>query len=708
MANYDPTLHGHGFDTRQPLLQLLFNEQKADLTAADLAEVKLSAAEIRVIVSGIETLQLDSDFGPLDAKKPFLPFGPQPVRGAQFHVGYPEAFGKQLESFSLQIQWQDAPVSFSSIYNKTAYTVSSNADFTAKLRARLAGQGEKSYEVELFETNASSERTIAVPPPTHPWTVASLKPGKVQRALSLKGQKSGWALRQVQVMPLLTPLHWYYPALLRGSVAAPQLRNGGVTLRLVNDFKHKQYPELYTAAVLVAAGGAALDLPNEPYSPVIETLRLSYTATSGRLDFSDSAGHSAPGEQLAFFQVDPFGQRRDHPFLRRQLPFVSRPSVPLFAEHEHEGEFFIGISGVPAGRNLSLLLQVAEGSGDPDLLRPPVEWSLLADNHWRPLTAEELLADGSDGLVKSGVLRLALPPDASDRNTLLPAGSYWLRAAVKEHSAALCRLLAVAPNAVLARFADAGNDPQRLRQPLAAGRLAKLAVPVPGIQKVSQPYASFGGQMEEDESAFRVRVSERLRHKQRAVTPWDVERLVLQQFPRLYKVRCLSHTAPDSCEAPGHLTLVVIPDLRNRNAVDPLQPRADLATLEAVRRFLAAHCGPRVQVHVENPRYRPVLLDFKVRFQPGLDFGHYRKELERELVAFLSPWAFDAGAGIHFGGRIHKTVIIHFLEQRNYVDYLTDVRLFLDGDLRTDLPAAQVDTPRGILVSAPGHRIDRA
>jgi YD repeat-containing protein len=59
------------------------------------------------------------------------------------------------------------------------------------------------------------------------------------------------------------------------------------------------------------------------------------------------------------------------------------------------------------------------------------------------------------------------------------------------------------------------------------------------------PYDSFGGRVAEDDSTFYTRVSERLRHKDRAITLFDYERLVLEEFPEIYKVRCLNHTVVD-------------------------------------------------------------------------------------------------------------------------------------------------------------------
>lgn len=705
VVDYDAELHGHNFDARAPLLQLLLNQQKSGFGYQELQAVRISEVEIKVTVEGFSSLELESDFGKLDPAKPFLPFGPQAKQGATFYVGSKEAFNKNLEKFSLKLKWLNAPVKFSETYDADGedYSISNNSEFTARLTSKINGQ-KKVSTVKLFDdNNAQTEQTIAEPP-SGSLSVSVFPRPPLKQAQTVSLQQTSWALRQVQSLQLISPIHWFYPALSLFQPSAARLREGFVSLRLTRSFLHQDYTELYTKRV-VAAAGTTPDLPNEPYTPTLESLSLSYSATSGKLDLSANSADGMLDDRLAFFQIAPFGQRRDHSYLRNQLSFLAAKSVPLLPEYPNEGEFYLGFSGIEPGCNLSVLFQIAEGSGEPDLTKPEVKWSVLSDNHWRELAADELLSDGTNGLLTSGVIGFKLPEPATCRNSLLPSGSYWLRAAVAQNSAAICNLIDVQPNAVLAQFKDQGNDPERLRLPLAAKSIAKLVVPVAGIKSVSQPYASFGGRMAEDDESFRVRVSERLRHKQRALSPWDVERLVLQQFPEIYKAKCLTHTAPDCCEAPGHLTLLVIPSLQNRNAVDPLRPRADLDTLDRVKTYLEGLTGPTATVHTANPLYQPIKVAFKVQFRQQLDFGFYRQLLNEEIITFLSPWAFAAGSEINFGGRLHKTVILHHIEQLDYVDYLSEFKLYQGDNLTDDLGEARTTDPRAILVSAAQHDI---
>jgi len=101
--------------------------------------------------------------------------------------------------------------------------------------------------------------------------------------------------------------------------------------------------------------------------------------------------------------------------------------------------------------------------------------------------------------------------------------------------------------------------------------------------------------------------------------------------------------------------------------------------------------------------------------------------LNEELKKFLSPWAFEEGEDIIFGGKVYKSSILAFIEKRPYVEYVTDLKLYhlnkgaaigemcieVDlivrsneiGDEVSYLGYAEASTARSILVSAPEHLI---
>jgi hypothetical protein len=95
----------------------------------------------------------------------------------------------------------------------------------------------------------------------------------------------------------------------------------------------------------------------------------------------------------------------------------------------------------------------------------------------------------------------------------------------------------------------------------------------------------------------------------------------------------------------------------------------------------------------------------RVRLRDGLDETFHLNLLRQEITEFLSPWAFRAEARPEFNGKVHKSVLVNFIEERRYVDYVTDVELFrrLPDSLVEEAFGETVVGSRAIsiLVSAP-------
>ena len=151
------------------------------------------------------------------------------------------------------------------------------------------------------------------------------------------------------------------------------------------------------------------------------------------------------------------------------------------------------------------------------------------------------------------------------------------------------------------------------------------------------------------------------------------------------------------------------PNIKNNNAVNVLEPRNSLNTLEEIEDYLATVAPRYVDIHVVNPIYEKIHLDFSVKFHPGYDVGFYLEKLEEGITKYLSPWAFDEGAEISFNNSIHKYAIMNFVEEQVYVDYVFNFKLFYtpaDSDTAILTSRVEPEDPRVILVSGNAHFID--
>ena len=276
----------------------------------------------------------------------------------------------------------------------------------------------------------------------------------------------------------------------------------------------------------------------------------------------------------------------------------------------------------------------------------------------------------------------------------------------------VCDIVRIHPHAALAVFDNDGNAPEHLAVPLAAESIKETLTPTAGVARIRQPYTSFGGKTPEQPADFNVRVSERLRHKRRALTSWDYERLVLEKFPQIYKVKCLPASPGAHPRDLGRIVLVVIPDIRNRLPFNPFEPKVPADQIRDIEAFLRDKTPPFAIVEVRNAHYVPVKVRCGVRFLPGRDEGYCRQRLMDELNRFLSPWAYDEGADIVIGGSLYANSIINFIDQRDYVDFVAGFKLFTGADENyVQEPAeggyrASTNRPDGVLVASRQHRFD--
>lgn len=676
---YASKTHGYTLETSLPVLLIkLRHQDQVNYLYPKLQEAVVQKMDLTVQVTGLKTLAVANDFGPVDPSKPFQPFGPQPVKKSALVIGSKEIFQKTLTKASVGVTFLTEPAPY-----KNTPAVRVNVHF-----------------LQAGEWKPSGMAAVGVGA-----TTIDLTQGLDFATLDQPDASSN-------------------------AFYGTSSRHGFLRLSIDNDFGQLTYQQELSNFLLDQAKNPQPKYPAPapeapPAIPVISEISFSYTA-SQVIALNSSKPALFSERKARFYHLAPFGQAEQHPFLKTETkaPDTAIYLVPPLkhlntADDQlpqgyavlHEAELYVGLTGLLPPQNLSLLFQVADGTADP-LAQKPVphlHWSYLRDNEWIEFS-KDAVEDPTQGLIHSGIVTLAVPRAATATNTLLPAGMHWVRLAVAEASATACRLLTVAAQALRATFADHDNDPDFPANGLASGTIRKLAQPQAAVKKVVQPFNAFGGRGQEDAGHFYTRVSERLRHKDRALALWDYEHLVLEAFPQIYQVKCLNHTHYEPKEgiykelAPGHVSLVTIPNQQFHQLRDPLRPYTSLGLLQEIADFLKKRQACFVKLHVKNPQFEEVRVSFKVRLYEGFDETFYTNKLKEAITRFLSPWAFPGGGSPSFGGKIYKSVLINFVEEQPYVDYVTDFQLFHHLTGTSDREEVAGSKAVSILVSVPAKK----
>ena len=702
-----------------PVVKVLLNPASVNnpFIYEALKGIRVNSVKIEVDVQEVRNIIVQNDNGVLDASKPFQPFGSRPQITSSFYIGSQEIFRKNLTEISVNLTWKGLPAGstgFNDYYQSYLPVINdlSKRRTNQNFKAQVDILDGKSWKPLLPWTSNAARLFDDEPLVVTQASVSGGLFGFIPFILPFLGRKLV-PFRQISVSGNAV-LNTF-----KGNPELPELESysvnstsGFLRLQLQNiDFGHGDYQNSYAVRAINAATNKTpgFPLPNEPYTPTISEISVNYSA-SDEVNLVNNAVNktveSFQTKSVSYYHVEPFGIREIHPYLFRETAVSNL--LPTFND---EGTLYIGISDFTAPGTLSVLFKVAEGSSDPNLPVQPVKWSILSNNEWSVLPANKIISDSTMGLLTSGIIEFDLPKSMNADHTILPTGLVWLKAAVENDSTAICEMIEIHAQAITAVFQDTGNDPTHYDTALPAESITEFVNGIAGIAEISQPYASFGGRAVESDEAYYIRVSERLRHKNRAVMIWDYERLVLEEFPKVYKVKCMNHTrylAPNDIKEiiPGHVSLAVVANLRNHNSVNLLKPQSSLVLLERIKEFITQINPPGVELHVKNPIYEEIFVRFNVRFRAGVDPGYYSRLLNDEIKGFLAPWAYKP-LEISFGATIEASVILNFIEKRPYVDYITCFEMDQITPIETlqNIQLAKAYSGASILTSVEQHEI---
>lgn len=384
-----------------------------------------------------------------------------------------------------------------------------------------------------------------------------------------------------------------------------------------------------------------------------------------KLSASAEFSHS-DSEVFQLYHLHPFGVEE------------KKESITVLPMYERASYFLIGISDFRYGKSLSLHFEMLEGSGSQDLNHPKISWGAISGDRLIPLSHSEISKDSTLNLAQSGIIKFALQADKFVANTSLNSDLIWLAALCRADEAAVSHLIEVIPQAFTAIYQIPSDG---MVETVEFNTITKAEIPVTGVKKIVQPYRSAGGKMAEDKHSFITRSSEYLRHKGVSISIFDYERILLQQFPFLHLVKCIPHTNSTTEMAPGHVLVIVLPELNLNTVQNILQPKVSLGKRETIKNYLQKISSPFVKIEVKNPKYVEVLVKVNVTYKLpfAADKEHYNVILNQRIREYISPWLVTEDE-IVFNRESYRNAYINFIEELEFVDNITAFVILVNGE----------------------------
>jgi hypothetical protein len=663
---FDPAMHGPGPAVGRPALRCLI---KGDTGIYELLDgLVVESVDLSVDVTGVHTLVVQNPDGPLNVNQPMPVFGSQPQIGAAFYVGSAEVFGKRLTSLDLHLEWKAPPEDFLDHYR--GYLDVLGLLTSSSFQNLFTADFDVLYDRSFRNLGAY---TLFAPVSTTPKTVSAAE-SAIDSAFTGTEYLEQPDLEQPEAFTAGTR-SGFVRLLLTGPTRNDLSLNA--TTVPFEAFGHSAFSRRYANQAIAlsqwtsASPGPKPQLPSEPYTPVLKSLTLDYSAKAA---YSLDSVYSA----ASFLTVGPFGATRSG----------VRAPARVVPQVDGQAALYLGIDHMQPPANLSLLFQIDVGTaGSAQVLKPgATEWSYLAaGDSWQALASSAVLIDSTEGFQKPGLIAISVPREASLDHDSLRSGLVWLRALIERAPESASKTVDVKPNAALARFQPGTgltleDYEQHLVTGLPANTITRLVRRNANVPRVQQPNPSFDGRVHEGNPEYFRRNSERLRHRNRSVTAWDLERLVLEAFPEVFKVKCLPHTDATGSFKAGEAALVIVPNLRRTAAINSLEPRPSAVLLEEIEERVAELTSPFAKLHAIPPVFERLRVEANVVFYAGRDPGYYAGVLNEELKRYLSPWAYEDGEDILFGARIYRSDLLAFVEGRDYVDHVTGLKLYHSHD----------------------------
>ncbi|WP_157368869.1 baseplate J/gp47 family protein [Algicola sagamiensis] len=703
---------------------------------SDLVRPMFSSVLMNISAKKVPGLLIENDLGPLDASKPFEPFGPTPKLTSKFHFTHPELLVKDVSKVYLNFEWTGRPLSFDNFYKPYSFyryfslsqegyihtdglckpTVTEPNDITC---SELIPDKEKGETIKLpdnfeklFEHYCNClawpENQVDIHTSDHKEGLKEKQSIFTQYA-TLSGShhpddsyadnidQYGLSLLNDQQTMLMYCRYDQLSFEADGATEWPKYFSLTLTN---NDFGHADYPLVQQYISFVTANMAEPELIQvpEPYTPTLATVSIDYESTV------EVKANMTEQDHHAIQQIHPLG--------RRDVKETSEDSIALLPRFLDNGCLYIGIAGLETPSHIRLYFEMDPVDGSNTSDEVVIDWQYLYSGNWNFFgkgqsdgTKARITEDSTLNLLDSGIVDFEIPK-IDYQEHFIRDGRFWIKISLTDESlntavALYSRIRHIEAQGVMVELVDVDHDASHFEQPLAAQSIATMVPPDPRIQEIKQSYPSFSGRIQEQSRDLNIRSSERLRHKNRALTAWDYEHLVLAEFPEVYLTRCFreSDVLPQG-QVSDNVCLVVVPVNHNP---DVIQPKVPLYLKRRIQSYINRVSPPSVPVKIVDPVYEEVQFEITMSISSDYDIDSVLGQLTGAINAFLTPWSQrnlqQMGQAPQ---KVYFSEIAQLLEKHPAAEMIYDIKRLGDNEDRAYI---EPDRPSKILVPSAHHNI---
>lgn len=739
-----------GLKTEWPMLKILFESVPNPGTPP-----KVLSITIGVKVYEAKTFQLYNDFGELNTKNPFPPFGPIPVENANFIIGNNEILSKPIDKFIIGINWDKRPSDFGTYYkqyNDFIKPVVSNATLGEKLR-NIIGLSPKPVPVVNDGTFCNASFTVDF----------NILEGKSWQELKINKVDSPNGVDVFApvifnsdpvflfdpengdpTVPFVTDSKSYYmysktitsdsQVVIDNTFAVdPKIQNeplkftdtsssGFIKLVLSGPeygFGSEIYPNVVTHIALENANSLAkaqgktdatfIPSANLPFAPKIKSFFANYSASvTYKLD-------STAGEYpLQYFIYTPFKNYQifdnaDQTNTNANTAISGSGStvtngLPIYPSFDYTGGLFIELENLICNSTLNLYFELARNS---TAITPgeSVTYFYLSNSGWEEIKP---LADETNQFKCSGIIELPIPADCGNNEIYMSGKNNWISVVVSGKPDSYSNTTFLQTNGFSVQrtgteFLSDTETPQ-----INSGTITKPQNVIPQIATLIQPFASFGGKAAENETNKNQRVSTTIKTKNRVITSSDYYTLIAQQYDSVYYSKIVNKKYQNSC------TVYLVKKMDSGNDSNAFIPLAPNSLESDVEDFLKENASPFANITVSNFNMEYVSVTAKIVVESGYQSILIHKNVNDALKLYLSPWINSSAAQTEIDKPLIDAKVTTFIqniegvalaENVSFSSYYINSKTGIQTVCKKNKTTLKAYGPTTLLVSAPDHNI---
>lgn len=745
-----------GLATDWPMFKILFQN-----ISKPGESPKLFSIGITLDVSDVTSFQLYNDFGELNAKNPFAPFGPIPLLNSSFIMGSNEILSKPLESLRIDMSWDKLPCNFKWYYHEynnylnNLYPRPEQATIKSRLGRHFNRKTKEQLEVVLRPkfTNEAFMVNFSL------LQEKSWNPFKVEKTKKKKDDPDFMVVEN-DVIPVHLFDHAHYDhhePFITGlssvyrytkpnpTVLDPHVKNhptikpdpniqktplvftdesssGFIKMDLVGPeygFGSEIYPNVITNIALQNGyririkDDNFLKAANIPFVPKIKTFSAHYTAHKTYVfdkpqDYPLQCFLYSPFLTDKIFDHETFHET-DETKVNTALVGYSiknlKKGLPIYPSFDYSGALFIELGDLITNRTLNLYFQLARNIGNtlPD---DTVTYFYLADSVWKKM---EILSDGTNQFNCSGIIELQIAADCSNTKKVMPGTNNWIAVAVHGNLDSYSKTAFLQTNGFLVQRTGDSYLWSKKTPQINSDTIVNPQNAIPQIASLLQPFASFGGKAAEDKKTRDQRVSNSIKTKNRTITSTDYYTLIAQKYDTVYYSKVVTKKRDNTS------TVYLVKKAANANESDAFIPLVTNCLESEIGQFLKKNTSPFTKIKVSNFTLEYVCITAYITAKSGYELGFIKANVNQALKLYLSPWITGSKPQIEIGTALNNAKVTHFI--KNIEGVATVGKVSFSSSIHHRVTGSEIhykkDTltlkpygPAVLLVSAPAHNIN--